>query len=161
MSDLAREANFTEEILQERTVLVQARRQEFQRDRVAELQVIGSVNFAHAAFADERDDSVTASDLCSREKAFGRGCIQAGSRNAETSRAARRWRLPVGENEGPIRSRCLLGLVQRQLNCLGFESGFNPATEFFILAAGAVQEGSPFSGTERARLVEDRLFLIT
>ena len=37
VSDLPREANFTEEILQEWAVIVQARRQEFQGDRVTEL----------------------------------------------------------------------------------------------------------------------------
>ena len=58
MRDLAREADLgvkAREAAQRRATLL---RQELERDRLAELQVIGAIDLAHPAFAQQADDAV-------------------------------------------------------------------------------------------------------
>jgi hypothetical protein len=52
--------NLVQETLQTTLVLLQTSRQELQRDRLAELQVIGPVDLAHPAATEQTDDSISA-----------------------------------------------------------------------------------------------------
>ena len=58
--DLPRRAHFVVELREPRRVVRERRRQELQRDRLAELQVVGPIDLAHAAAAEQADDAVAA-----------------------------------------------------------------------------------------------------
>ena len=62
MRDLARHPHFGVELRQPRRIAVDVRRQELQRDRLAELQVVGAVDLAHAAAAEPPDDAVASAE---------------------------------------------------------------------------------------------------
>ena len=59
---LPRHADFGVELRQPRRIAVDVGRQKLQRDRLAELQVVGAVHLAHAAAADAFDDAVAAAE---------------------------------------------------------------------------------------------------
>ena len=69
--DLARETDLREESLDTVAVRRQVRRQELQRDRLAELQVIGAVDLPHAAAPEESDDPVALGEDRPRREAAG------------------------------------------------------------------------------------------
>ena len=58
MRHLQREADLIEEPLQAIGILLHVARQEFQRDGLAELQVIGAIHLAHAAAAEQADHAI-------------------------------------------------------------------------------------------------------
>ncbi len=58
MRDAARVTHLGVEALDEGGLRGEFLRQEFQRDRLAELQIVGAVDLAHAAVADQPDDAV-------------------------------------------------------------------------------------------------------
>ena len=60
MGDLARQADFGVELGEARGVAVERFGEELERDRLAELQVVGAIDLAHAAAAEPADDAVTA-----------------------------------------------------------------------------------------------------
>ena len=55
---LARDAHLVVELRERCGSLGDGRRQELQRDRLAEREVVGAVDLAHAAAADQADDAV-------------------------------------------------------------------------------------------------------
>ena len=58
MRELPRDADFGEEALAADRIARQRARQELQRDRLSELEVVGAVDLAHAAAAEQADDAV-------------------------------------------------------------------------------------------------------
>jgi hypothetical protein len=70
MGNLAGKADFGVEPLQRFFVLGKPYGQEFEGHGLAEFQVIGPVNLAHASLADERDDAVALCQLCSRNESL-------------------------------------------------------------------------------------------
>jgi len=58
MRDLAGKTHFGVEALQSIFIPGKRYREELERNGLAEFQIIGAVNLAHAAFADKRDDTV-------------------------------------------------------------------------------------------------------
>jgi hypothetical protein len=58
MRELPRDADFGEEALTAYRVRRQRRRQEFQRDGLAELQIVGAIDLAHPAAAEQADDAI-------------------------------------------------------------------------------------------------------
>ena len=79
MRDLARHAHFGVELRQARGIAIDVRRQELQRDRLPELQIVGAIDLAHAAAAEAADDAVAAAEQ------------RAGSESGR-DRWRRRWR---------------------------------------------------------------------
>ena len=75
--DLAREAHLGVEAREERLVVRDRLRQELQGDGLAELQVVGAVDLAHPALAEEADDAVALAEH------------RAGRERAEVERARR------------------------------------------------------------------------
>ena len=59
---LARHPHFGVELRQPRGIAIDVRRQELQRDRLTELQIVGAVDLAHAAAAEAADDAVAAAE---------------------------------------------------------------------------------------------------
>ena len=60
--DLARDADLGQEPLVPDGIVGERARQEFQRDRRTELDVVGPVDLAHASAAEQADDAVAASE---------------------------------------------------------------------------------------------------
>jgi hypothetical protein len=58
MGDLTRDANFVVKSSNRAWIPAHRRRQEFQGDRLSELQVVGAIDLAHAAAAEETDDAI-------------------------------------------------------------------------------------------------------
>ena len=81
MRNLARNADLVQKPLEQDTVGGQRRRQEFQRDRLAQLQIGSAVDLAHPAPADERDDAVAAGD-----KSAGQETLLVGRRRGVVGR---------------------------------------------------------------------------
>ena len=117
--DLPRHADFGVELGQARRILVDVGWQELERDRLAELQVVGAIDLAHAAAAEALDDAVaSAEERARREAAVIDGARRrepaGGRRGARVSRTARaigarpcrprgaRWR-PSGSRSEPGR----------------------------------------------------------
>jgi hypothetical protein len=72
--DLAGELHFLEQHLQSLRIGVQRARKELERDRVAELQVVGAVDLAHAASSQGRDDAEPfRDDVAGRKRAASPG----------------------------------------------------------------------------------------
>ncbi len=69
MGDLSRHPHFGVELRQSRWISIDVRRQELQRDRLSELQVVCAVDLAHAAAADAFDDAVAAAEKSARREA--------------------------------------------------------------------------------------------
>ena len=91
VGDAAREAHLGVEALEPGRLGRELRRQELQGDGLAELEVVGAVDLAHAAAADEADDAVAlAEDRAGREAA-------AVERGEEAIR-------PTGLSDAPRRS---------------------------------------------------------
>ena len=57
--DLTCDAHFTMKTRERRAVTQEVFGKKLQRNRLAQLEIIGAVNFAHAAFAEQPDDAVT------------------------------------------------------------------------------------------------------
>ena len=55
-------AQLVVELRQPRVVAGDARRQELQRDRLIEREIVGAVHLAHAAAAEQRDKAIAARD---------------------------------------------------------------------------------------------------
>ena len=68
VADLPRQPNLVVEEFQSLGILGEVLRKKLQRHRVAELEVVRPVNFAHPPLADQRDDTVTLGDLRPRQK---------------------------------------------------------------------------------------------
>ncbi len=64
--DLPRHANLVAQACQRRRIVGEMGGQELQRDRLAELQVVGAVDLAHAAPAEQPDDAVALAESRSR-----------------------------------------------------------------------------------------------
>ena len=60
--DLPRHPHFGVELRQARGIAIDVGRQELQRDRLAELQIVGAIDLAHAAAAQPSDDAVAAAE---------------------------------------------------------------------------------------------------
>ena len=71
MRDRARQAHFGEEPLAGNRIAFERRRQELQRDRLAEPEVVGPVHLAHAAAPHARNDAVPLSEECAGDKCAG------------------------------------------------------------------------------------------
>ncbi len=69
--DRPRVAHLGEQAVAGRRVAVKARREELERDRLAESQVVGAIHLAHPAAADQRDDAVAIRQDGARRKAAG------------------------------------------------------------------------------------------
>jgi hypothetical protein len=70
MRDLTRHAQFVVESLQAIGVLTDGLRQELQRDRLIEGQIVGAIDLAHPATAEQRHQSVPTSYDCARREAI-------------------------------------------------------------------------------------------
>ena len=84
--DLPRHADFGVELGQPRRILVDVRRQELERDRLAELQVVGAIDLAHAAAAQPLDDAVASAE----ERARLEAAVIDGARRREPAGGRRR-----------------------------------------------------------------------
>ncbi len=62
VSDLAGEPHFVVELGQARGIAFERCRQELQRERLPELEVVGPIDLAHAALAESRDDAIPLAD---------------------------------------------------------------------------------------------------
>ena len=91
---LPRRPHLREEPIEQRPVRGEAVRQELQRDRLAELQVVGAVDLAHPAAADQPDDPIALrEDGARREAARARSNPRTpGGRRARTRASPRRRR---------------------------------------------------------------------
>jgi hypothetical protein len=69
MRDLSRDSNLVVELCEPGRIVLQFGREEFQRDRLTESQIIGSINFTHSAAAKETDDSVPVAENRARREA--------------------------------------------------------------------------------------------
>ena len=58
MRNLARDADFVAEARQSGFIAGHACGQKFERDRLLQRQVVGAVDLAHSAFAEQRDDAI-------------------------------------------------------------------------------------------------------
>ena len=67
MRNLPRHAHFGVELHQARRIAIELRRQELQRDRLPQLQIVGAVDLAHPASSEPADDPIA-----SAEKRAGR-----------------------------------------------------------------------------------------
>ena len=61
-------ADFVEKSIQPRLVLLQSGRQELEGNRLAELEVVGTIDFTHAAASEQADDAVTIGYHCPGNK---------------------------------------------------------------------------------------------
>ena len=65
MRDLARDAHLVAKTLQRVRIARHGFGQELQRHRLAEHQIVGAIDLAHAALAEQRDDPIAlANDAC-------------------------------------------------------------------------------------------------
>ena len=72
MRNLARDANFVAEARQSGFIAGDALGQKLERDWLLERQVVGAVDLAHSAFAEQRDDAIALREQRSgRKPAFG------------------------------------------------------------------------------------------
>jgi hypothetical protein len=69
MGDLARHAHFVSKQCQGGFIAAEALGQELQRDRLAELEIVGLVNLAHAAPAEQADYTETLAERSARQEA--------------------------------------------------------------------------------------------
>ena len=116
MGHLARDADLVVKLRQPHRVLLQIARQQFQRDRVTEPEVVGAEHFTHTAFAQQSDDPIAAVEDGSRSEpavadGVGLGQPAGGRLRGEGCRRAAR-----GGGEGQRRhTRRGLCLSHRQL----------------------------------------------
>ena len=68
MRDLARDAHFAMKASQRGAVAQQVIGQKFKCDRLAEFQIVGAIDLAHAAFAEQPDDAIAVAENCARNK---------------------------------------------------------------------------------------------
>jgi hypothetical protein len=68
MANLPRKPDFREKILQSLRIFREVLGLELQGNRMAQLEIVGPVNFPHATLADQRDNPIPLSDLCSRQE---------------------------------------------------------------------------------------------
>ena len=86
MRHLARHPHFGVQLRQPRGILIDFRRQELERDRLPELEVVGAEDLAHAAAAEASDDAVAgAEDVAGRKASVVDG---AGGREPSAGRGA-------------------------------------------------------------------------
>ena len=83
---LTRHPHFGVELRQPRRIAVDVRRQELQRDRLTELQIVGAIDLAHAAAAEPPDDAVAAAE----ERAGLEAAVVDRARGRQPA-ARRRW----------------------------------------------------------------------
>ena len=119
---LPRHPDFGVQLRQPGGIAIDAGRQEFERDRLSELDVVGTIDLAHAAFAEALDDPVAFAEQRARLKApvidrAGRGEPPGGRGRPRFAQGAIRGR-PIGarrpvrvgrEPRGVIRPRQVFG----------------------------------------------------
>ena len=93
MRDAAGDADFVAKALEQTFVARGFVGQKLERDRLAERQIVGAVDFAHAAFAEQRDDAVAPGDQApGKEPSFAHqvfgGNWKAATKDAATTKAA-------------------------------------------------------------------------
>ena len=97
MRDAQRQADFVEEPLEPIRVALDVARQELQRDGLAELQVVGAVDLAHAAAAEQADHAIAAGEDRAGQETLG---ITPMPRRRRRERRGRRVGLVrVGESD--------------------------------------------------------------
>jgi hypothetical protein len=102
VGDLPRDLDFIKEALEPRRVIFDHRRQELQRHRLAELEVVGAVDLAHPPATEQADDPVAASQHRPREESAAVG----GRRRArEIERSVGRGRGAVRAEAASVRNR--------------------------------------------------------
>ncbi|MHC5024246.1 MAG: hypothetical protein ACYTGG_10110 [Planctomycetota bacterium] len=77
MRDAKRQAHFLEEALEARRVAFDVAREELQRDALAQLQIVGAVDLAHTATAEQADDAVALGEDVARDEAGAFGVAAA------------------------------------------------------------------------------------
>ena len=103
MRDLARDAHLGQEPLAPDGIVGERAGQELQRDRRPELEVVGAVDLAHAAAAEQPDDAVAAGEHRSRRETSDRITREdpcAGVSTAAIGAAGRDGAVAVGSFEG-------------------------------------------------------------
>src|SRR6202040_2164732 len=90
MGNLPRDAHFGMEAGQRAGVPGQGGGQEFNGHDLAEFEILGAIDFAHAAAAGERDEAVAAHDDLAGSEAAAADGIGAGKKRGGTGRRARR-----------------------------------------------------------------------
>ena len=91
MRDLARRAHFVVKLREARGIAGDRVGQELQRDRLPEPEIVGAIDLAHAAFAEQADDAIAAVEHRARRKA----AVADRVRRAEPPARRRGW-LVVG-----------------------------------------------------------------
>src|SRR5438552_15318802 len=90
--DLARDADLGEKSLAPHGIGGERARQEFQRDRSAELEVVGAVHLAHPAATEQPDDAISPGDHTARREApnrIAREYVAGGSLRTRAANHAR------------------------------------------------------------------------
>jgi hypothetical protein len=65
---LPRHAHFAVQLRQASRVSIHVRRKELERDRLPELQIVGSIHFSHAAASEPADDAIAAPEQSAGRK---------------------------------------------------------------------------------------------
>lgn len=73
MRDLSSDTHFGKESLQPHRMIGKRAREEFQRNRLAQLQIVGAIDFAHSAAPEQADDSIATREDCAWSEARARG----------------------------------------------------------------------------------------
>ena len=72
MGDLARDANFIAEAVERLRIIGGLRREEFQRDCLAQHQIVGAIHLPHAALPEFRDNAISSGEeSAGQESAVG------------------------------------------------------------------------------------------
>ena len=69
MTDLTGYAHFAVKARERSAIAEEMFRQKLERDRLTEFQIVGAIDLAHAAFAEQADDPVAFGKDCSGNKA--------------------------------------------------------------------------------------------
>ena len=95
--DLPRHPHFGVQLRQSRWIAIDIRRQELQRDRLSELQVVCAVDLAHAAAAEAFDDAVSAAEKSARLRSGHGRWRQMKTASRSTTIGSRPWNWSVGQ----------------------------------------------------------------
>ena len=88
---LARDAHLVVELGEPLRILGDGRRQELQRDALSEAQILGAVDLAHAAAADQAEDAVALGEQRARGERFAGGPGADDDSQPGRERRARGW----------------------------------------------------------------------
>jgi hypothetical protein len=130
MSELPGQAHLAQKQLKAPRALGDAARQEFERHRMTELQVIGAIDLSHAAPAGEGHDAIAAGGFGSRQEPAMCGRIRVGTRRGSVRVLRRvvidRCLRPRHEHAAAGRAELAVGVVFGGASGAGFHGSLGP-----------------------------------